>query len=138
MASAIVSVLEALVIAPSPIAAFFTYLVYGDLSGTLLAYGLCIGLGIPAYVLLLWKRWLRWWHYLVAGLAASTAAAIVWFAYLFANSSNTRSLQYLALSAAGTALVASLSGSLVALLSWLFVRQGSTVLAAVIRGENAT
>jgi hypothetical protein len=104
----------------------------------LAAYGVCIALGMPAYVVLLWKRWLSWWHYLLAGLMASTIAALAWSASLFANSANTYSLEYLVLFVTGTVLVAWLPGTLVALLAWPFVRRGSPILAAAIWGENAT
>ena len=135
-ASAVVSLVAALVVAPAPVAAL-AYMADGAPRG-LAAYGVCIALGMPAYVVLLWKRWLSWWHYLLAGLVASTIAALAWSASLFATSANTHSLEYLVLFVTGTVLVAWLPGALVALLAWPLVRQGSLVLAAAIWGENAT
>jgi len=134
--AAVASLIAALVIAPSPVAAI-AYMADGE-HRALAAYGVCIGFGIPAYAVLVWRRWLRWWHYLSAGIAASTVAALVWVASLFADSSNAHSLQYVALFATGTVFVAWLPGSLVALLAWLFLRRGSPILAAAVRRENAT
>ena len=133
--SAAVCVVAAMVIAPSPVAAFFY--MSDEVSRSLWAYVVCIAVGLPVYIGLLWRGWLSWWHYLLAGVVASSVVAAAWSGLAIAQSPNIHSAQQNALLTVGAVLLAWLPGVLVTFIGWLLVRKGSPVLAAALRGKNA-